>query len=82
MYQTIEAIWKNGQVVPLEPLTVEEDTPLIVTALKSDTLHPTPIDAERAAKIRALKGSLRGWTSGVDGFIARKQEDIELEERL
>lgn len=37
MYQTIEAIWKNGRIAPLEPLIVEEDTPLIVTALKPAT---------------------------------------------
>lgn len=81
MYQTIEAIWKDGRIVPLEPLRAEENSPLIVTVLKPERPIQPVIDGDRAARIRAAKGSMRGWTSGVDAFIARKQEEIDLEER-
>jgi hypothetical protein len=81
MYQTIEAVWKEGRIVPLEPIAAEENTPLIVTVLKPPPPSEPGVDPERLAKIRALKGSMRGQLSSVDEFIARKQEEIELEER-
>lgn len=81
MYTTIEAIWKDGQIVPLEPIRAEENTRLIVTVLSSGPPANAGVSPERLEAIRSLKGSMRGWTSGVDEFIARKQEEIDLEER-
>jgi hypothetical protein len=80
MYQTIEAVWKDGNIVPLEPIVAEENTPLMVTVLRVKKTEQSFADKSREAKIRATIGSMRRWTSGVDAFIAQKQEEIDLEE--
>ncbi len=38
-------------------------------------------EAERRAFIRSLKGKYKNSLSSVDEFIARKQEEIELEDK-
>jgi hypothetical protein len=81
MYQAIEAIWKNGQIVPLEPIVAAENARLMVVVLNAETPERPAIDVDRAARIRAVKGSMRNSLSSVDEFIARKQEEIDLEER-
>lgn len=81
MYETIEAIWKDGNIVPLEPIVAEDNTPLMVTVLRPKKAEQSSADNSREAKIRAAMGSMRGWTSGVDAFIAQKHEEIDLEER-
>ncbi len=81
MYQAVEAVWKNGQILPLEPLIVEENAKLMVVVINPQNPVIPDINENQMTKIRSLKGSMRGWTSGVEGFIANKQEEIEREDR-
>ena len=83
MYQAVQAIWKEGKVVPLEPLAAEENAPLMVVVL-APALPESAMDGElarRIANIRAVQGKYRDSLSSVDEFISRKQEEIALEER-
>lgn len=82
MYQAVQAVWKEGNVVPLESFVVEENTPLMVVVLRPFT-PPATVDSEqtrRVASIRAVQGKYRDSLSSVDEFIAHKQEEIALEE--
>ncbi|TAN50431.1 MAG: hypothetical protein EPN21_09015 [Methylococcaceae bacterium] len=74
MYQAIAAVWKGGKILPLEPVAAEENAPLMVVVLSPRPSEQPPAE-DRCAHIRALQGSMRGWTSGVDGYIAGKQAD-------
>jgi hypothetical protein len=80
MYQAIEAIWKNRQIVPLEPLEAEDNTRLMIVVLNAEKPASTHIDEDYAARVRALRGSMRDSLSSVEEFLANKQEEIELEE--
>lgn len=69
--------------MPLEPLAAEENAPLMVVVLPPET-HSVRVDLEkvqRASAIRAVQGKYREALSSVDEFIARKQQEIALEER-
>lgn len=81
MRQTIATAWKDGKILPLEPVAAEENAQLMVVVL-SPRQPEQPSTEDRSARIRALQGSMHGWTSGVDGFIADKQAEIDREERL
>ncbi len=86
MYQTVEAIVRNGQPVPAEPVEMEENARFLLVRL---TPQSTPTLAEgvssdeerqrRLAAFRASRGKYRGLLSSVDEFIAHKQEEKELE---
>lgn len=82
MYQAVQAIWQAGKIVPLEPLAVEENTPLMVVVLPPPSQGGTMGSEQerRIASIRAVQGKYRDSLSSVDEFIAHKQEEIALEE--
>jgi predicted DNA-binding antitoxin AbrB/MazE fold protein len=73
MYRTVEAIYKEGQIVPLEEIEVKEQSKLLVIVLdhmdKKSTSHTW----------KSLKGKYKNSLSTVDEFIARKQVEKKLE---
>ena len=86
MYQTVEAIVRNGRLVPVEPVEMEENARFLLVRL---TPQPMPnltesvsADEERQRRLaafRASRGKYRGLLSSVDEFITHKQEAKELE---
>ncbi|HLF95718.1 MAG TPA: hypothetical protein VI457_01115 [Methylococcaceae bacterium] len=83
MYQAIQAVWKDGKIVPLEPLAAEENASLMIVVLSPEIglVREDTEQSRRAAAIRAVRGKYRDALSSVDEFIARKQQEIDLEER-
>ncbi len=75
MYQVINAIHQHGSIVPLEPVTLDENEPVIVLRLKPMTLDRTK---ERSGSAR---GAMKGLLSSVDEFITRKAEEKTLEDQ-
>ncbi|CAK0755295.1 conserved hypothetical protein [Gammaproteobacteria bacterium] len=79
MYQAVEAIVKSGQLVPVEPIALEENAHFLLVRLPR--LAPVPVpDPGRMEAIRAVRGKYRDQLSSIDEFIARKQEEKALEE--
>lgn len=60
-------------------LLSEDEQQKVVEAVEAQKKMKT--DAERRAFIRSLKGKYKDSLSSVDEFIARKQEEIELEDK-
>ena len=71
MYKTIEAVYKNGVIVPLEEITVNEKSRLLIT------VHEFP--QKNKKDWLSVKGKLKGMLSSVDEFMARKQKEKKLE---
>ena len=71
MYRTIEAIYRQGQIVPLEELEVEEKSKLLITVLDKPKKKNT--------KWKELRGKYKGALSSVDEFISQKQSEKLLE---
>ena len=60
-------------------LLSEDEQQKVVEAVEAQ--KKMKADAERRAFIRSLKGKYKNSLSSVDEFIARKQEEIELEDK-
>ena len=71
MYRTIEAIYRQGQIVPLEELEVEEKSKLLITVLDKPK--------KKSTKWKELRGKYKGTLSSVDEFISQKQSEKLLE---
>jgi predicted DNA-binding antitoxin AbrB/MazE fold protein len=71
MYRTIEAIYRKGEIVPLEELEVGEKSKLLITVLDEPEKKKT--------KWKELRGKYKGDLSSVDEFISRKQSEKRLE---
>ena len=73
MYKTVEAIYKEGQIVPLEEIEAEEQSKLLVIVLDH-------LDKKSTSDTwRSLKGKYKNSLSTVDEYIARKQVEKRLE---
>ena len=73
MYKTVEAIYKEGQIVPLEEIEAEEQSKLLVIVLDR-------LDKKSTSDTwKSLKGKYKNSLSTVDEFIARKQVEKRLE---
>jgi predicted DNA-binding antitoxin AbrB/MazE fold protein len=73
MYKTVEAIYKEGQIVPLEEIEAEEQSKLLVIVLDH-------LDKKSTSDTwKSLKGKYKNSLSTVDEFIARKQVEKRLE---
>ena len=73
MYRTFEAIYKEGQIIPLEEIEAEEQSKVLVIVLNSH-------DKKSASKTwKSLRGKYKNSLSTVDEFIARKQAEKRLE---
>ncbi len=75
MYQAINAIYQHGSIVPLEPVALDENEPVIVLRLKPMTLD------RRKDHSGSARGAMKGLLSSVDEFIARKAEEKTLEDQ-
>ncbi len=73
MYRTFEAIYKEGQIVPLEEIDAEEQSKLLVIVLDQQDKKST------SDTWKSLKGKYKNSLSTVDEFIARKQAEKRLE---
>lgn len=73
MYKTVEAIYKEGQIVPLEEIEADEQSKLLVIVLDQ-------LDKKTTSDTwKSLKGKYKNSLSTVDEFIARKQVEKRLE---
>lgn len=79
MYQAVEAIVKQGRVVPCEPFPLEESARFLLIPLPIP--QPVLSREERLAAFEASLGQYRDHLSSVDEFIARKKEEKALEEQ-
>jgi predicted DNA-binding antitoxin AbrB/MazE fold protein len=71
MYKTVEAIYKEGQIVPLEEIEAEEQSKLLVIVLDN-------LDKKSTSDTwKSLKGKYKNSLSPVDKFIARKQVECK-----
>ena len=73
MHRTFEAIYKEGQIVPLEEIDAEEQSKLLVIVLNHQDEKSTP------GTWKSLKGKYKNSLSTVDEFMARKQAEKRLE---
>ena len=72
MYRTVEAIYKEGQIIPLEEIEAEEQSKLLIIVLNQDKKSTSDT-------WKSLKGKYKNSLSTVDEFIARKQVEKRLE---
>ncbi len=73
MYKTVEAIYKEGQIVPLEEIEAEEQGKLLVIVLDH-------LDKKSTSDLwKSLKGKYKNSLGTVDEFIVRKQVEKRLE---
>lgn len=73
MYRTFEAIYKQGQILPLEEIEAEEQSKLLVIVLDHQDKN------SRSKTWKSLKGKYKDSLSTVDEFITRKQAEKRLE---
>jgi nitrate reductase NapAB chaperone NapD len=73
MYRTFEAIYQQGQIVPIEEIEAEEQSKLLVIVLDSQDKNST------ANTWKSLKGKYINSLSTVDEFISQKQVEKRLE---
>ena len=73
MYRTVDAIYKEGQIIPLEEIEAEEQSKLLVIVLDH-------LDKKSTSDTwKSVKGKYKNSLSTVDEFIARKQAEKRLE---
>ena len=74
MHAAFEAVWEQGQIIPVETIYLQNHTRLLVVALDEQ-----PVEHLSTAGWQTLKGAYQGKLSTVDEFIQRKQEEKRLE---
>jgi predicted DNA-binding antitoxin AbrB/MazE fold protein len=74
MLRTIEAVYENGMLRPLEPIEPQSDRIYLVTILDADTV-------QRRTKQHAsdLRGKYRGYLSTSEEFAHSKANEKALE---
>ena len=72
MYKTVEATYHNGYFFPKEPLHVTSSDRVLLTLIPGGKQTSNN-------GISSLRGSFKGRLSSVAEFIARKEEEKELE---
>ncbi len=73
--RTIQAMYVDGLLRPLEPIQDAEDQVYFVTILNIETLCPP----EGLQTIRSLRGKYRGYLSSTDEFARNKRVEKALE---
>ncbi len=73
MYQTVEAVVKNGIIQPVEAIEYEENTRFLLVRLT-----PQP-ELSVNTDFKSARGAYKGKVSSVDEFIAQKQQEKSLE---
>lgn len=77
MYQAIEAVCRDGRIVPMEPVQFQEDEHLLIVRLPAPTSGPTPAAAQ-AADWQQFVGVLQA-SSNWQGDPQTVQEGIRRE---
>jgi hypothetical protein len=70
MYRTVEAIYKEGHVIPLEDIEAEEESKLLIIVMDAKEDLQTGVPSWKK-----LKGKYKNSLSTVDQFIARKEAE-------
>ena len=73
--RTVEAVYENGLLRPLEPLQQRGHEIYLVTILEPDILRAHQTPEERPS----LRGKYRGYLSSADEFARNKQTEKALE---
>ncbi len=73
MRKAFEAIWEQGKMIPIESITINDRTRLLVVILDESD------EQVQTSDWRTLKGAYKGKLSTVDDFIQRKQDEKRLE---
>jgi len=73
MQKAFEAVWNQGQIIPREPVSIKDQTCLLIVVLKEQYEDAQSFDW------RSLKGKYRGKLSSVDEFIRLEQEEKDIE---
>jgi hypothetical protein len=73
MKQAFEAVWEQGKILPLEAVSINDHTRLLVVVIDE------PGEQVPTSGWRTLKGKYKGKLSSVDEFIQQKQEEKRLE---
>lgn len=73
--RTIEAVYENGLLRPLEPIEDRGNQVYLVTIVNLDILRTK----ERSARGHGVRGKYRGYLSSADQFAANKQAEKALE---
>ena len=71
MYKTIEAVYQQGEIVPLEQINVKEKSKLLIVVLEDEKKKDT--------NWKHLRGKYKNKLISVDEFIANKQSEKHLE---
>lgn len=71
MYKTIEAVYQQGEIVPLEQIDVKEKSKLLIVVLDDEK--------KQDANWKHLRGKYKNKLISVDEFIANKQSEKHLE---
>jgi len=71
MYKTIEAVYQQGEIVPLEQINVKEKSKLLIVVLDDEKKQDT--------NWKHLRGKYKNKLISVDEFIANKQSEKHLE---
>ena len=74
MHVAFEAVWQQGQIIPVEPVHLQNHMRLLVVVLDKSVEQ-----SSEAVDWQTLKGTYKGKLSTVDEFIRRKQEEKRLE---
>ena len=71
MYQTVEAVVKNGIIQPIEAIEYEENTRFLLVRLTPELIVNTGF--------KSARGAFVGRVSTVDEFVAQKAQEKSLE---
>ena len=71
MYKTIEAIYQEGEIIPLEQIEVKEKSKLLIIVMDNDK--------KQNANWKGLRGKYKHKLTSVDDFISGKHTEKQLE---
>lgn len=71
MYKTIEAVYRQGEIVPLEQIDVKEKSKLLIVVLDDEKKKDT--------NWKHLRGKYKNKLISVDAYIANKKSEKHLE---
>lgn len=86
MLRTIEATYKNGEIIPLEKVDAAENSKLLVVILDNiiraipegeESVHKGRVKATSSWK--AIRGKYKNMLTSVDEFMMKKQDEKKLE---
>ncbi len=74
MYKTIKGIYKKGQIIPKEPIDIEQDeVELFITFLKEEKTEPESVQLSNSTLYtigdRAVEGKFKDGSANHDQYI-------------